>query len=259
MLEMLEICFLECYNKSVEGRGHFYLPANSRYLWNVRAPRQGKWQTIGNGFLLGCNMKRCSRCNEVKDFSEFYKSKREKDGLNFWCKECMHVHRYGNTPRLYRASNPGKGYNPKYYKGYDPEHYRKHSQKRLEYNKKWQRENREHFLERNRQYQQSHRAEIKETTKKWQKANPEKLKQYWRNRAAREKGATGTVTAEELQKLKEKYNFTCLCCKRKEPEIELTHDHVKPLVIGGENTIENSQPLCRSCNSKKGKKWIDYR
>lgn len=56
-----------------------------------------------------------------------------------------------------------------------------------------------------------------------------------------------------------KYNYTCLCCNKKEPEILLTIDHVIPVSLGGMNIIENAQPLCHSCNSRKKAKVMDYR
>jgi len=58
---------------------------------------------------------------------------------------------------------------------------------------------------------------------------------------------------EEWKELKKKYNYTCLMCGKKEPEIKLSIDHIIPVSEGGTNWIENIQPLCRSCNSKKGK------
>ena len=36
----------------------------------------------------GVKQKRCSRCKKWKDESEFHKSRREKNGLAVWCKEC---------------------------------------------------------------------------------------------------------------------------------------------------------------------------
>lgn len=40
---------------------------------------------------------------------------------------------------------------------------------------------------------------------------------------------------------------------------EMTARHVIPLAKGGENTVENMQPLCRNCNSAKGVDNADYR
>lgn len=40
---------------------------------------------------------------------------------------------------------------------------------------------------------------------------------------------------------------------------DLTLDHIQPIHYGGENKIGNLQTLCRSCNSKKGTKFFDYR
>ena len=33
-------------------------------------------------------MKKCSKCKEVKPFSEFYRSKKSPDGLQYYCKVC---------------------------------------------------------------------------------------------------------------------------------------------------------------------------
>jgi len=70
--------------------------------------------------------------------------------------------------------------------------------------------------------------------------------------------ATGNHTFGEWENLKAQYNWTCPSCGKSEPEIKLTEDHIIPLTKGGSDNIENIQPLCRSCNSKKYNKIIKY-
>lgn len=62
----------------------------------------------------------------------------------------------------------------------------------------------------------------------------------------------------EWETLKAQYNWTCPACKKPEPSIKLTRDHIVPLLIGGSDNIQNIQPLCSQCNSKKHTQTIRY-
>jgi 5-methylcytosine-specific restriction endonuclease McrA len=97
------------------------------------------------------------------------------------------------------------------------------------------------------------------TTANGRARTPDKRAEKDNKRRAFKMGQDNTFTAQEWAELKRHYNYTCLRCGRREPEIKLTADHVVPISKGGWRTINNIQPLCRSCNSAKYDDIIDYR
>mgnify|MGYP001585303707 CR=1 FL=1 len=80
-------------------------------------------------------------------------------------------------------------------------------------------------------------------------------KNLWHHRR---RSAQGSHTFGEWETLKAQYNWICPACKRKEPEIKLSIDHIIPLSKGGSDNIENIQPLCRNCNCQKWTRVVKY-
>lgn len=123
-----------------------------------------------------------------------------------------------------------------------------------------------------RKYAETHRERINQLNREWVLRNRQKRKESQRtyrennrdqiiaqHEARRAQLSAGYLTGREWQQIKERYNYACLCCGRKEPEIDLHIDHVIPLALGGKHEAAKIQPLCRSCNCSKNKKIIDYR
>lgn len=102
----------------------------------------------------------------------------------------------------------------------------------------------------------SHVEEHRLRVKNWRVQNPEKANQKDRRQRAGRRQAKGFFTDMEWLSLCAQCNYKCLCCGL---EKELEKDHVIPLSKGGRDTIDNIQPLCKSCNCKKGTKSTDYR
>lgn len=90
--------------------------------------------------------------------------------------------------------------------------------------------------------------------KEYKKNHKDQVANHKRLRRARKYDAGGSHTGYEWETLKAQYNWTCRMCLKTEPDIKLTEDHIIAISKGGSDNIENIQPLCRSCNAKKGTK-----
>lgn len=100
--------------------------------------------------------KQCSKCNVVKDVSEFNSEKRNRDGLSGVCKACRKPYY-----KKYQEANKEKA-----------KRYREANKKRLaDYNKKYQEVNKEKL----KQYREVNKEKIKEVSRIYREKNREKL------------------------------------------------------------------------------------
>lgn len=203
----------------------------------------------------------CSKCGRSEPEVSFYyraNGKRRKE-----CKLCRqagnkkwqdaHTEEVIEYQREYRADPEHKEEKRERYQ----KRYQANREEILAKNAAWKEANREYRLLQERKRYQKNSERIKANSKRWQQENP--LRKRYYNHCRRQLLKNGSWTPEEWELIKAMYENTCLCCGRKEPEISLEFDHIIPLSIGGPNTIENCQPLCKSCNSSKSDRIIDYR
>lgn len=118
----------------------------------------------------------------------------------------------------------------------------------------------------NASYRERNRELLAERQRKWRAENPEAYQAIHSRWKAGNKSAVNAAThrrrnqiaesehhwtAAEWEALKARCSYSCLMCHRSEPAIKLTVDHIRPVALGGSNSIRNIQPLCKSCNSRK--------
>ena len=185
-------------------------------------------------------MKTCNNCKNSypATLEFFYGDSRVASGLRAVCKSChksiseatKDKDRAKERLKEWRRENPDKvraqqaRSNKKMSEsGYHADHYRKNSRRINDRRNRW----------------------LKETGK---------MDQYNHKRRSLLKEE---VTPDEWNLILERYGSHCLvpgCINE-----DVTVDHVIPLSLGGRNHISNLQPLCKSHNSSKGAKVIDYR
>ena len=192
---------------------------------------------------------------------KYHKGWRKKNPTNI--KSYYENHYLKNRSKILALSKKRRLDNPQYFK-----EYRRLNKKRInESRKKWIIENvdkvrgykrkyakilsKEYLNEKSKRWATKNPDKVRLRTKLYRKANPEKIRVNNRNRRALKKNAKGSFTESEWENRKKEYDYKCAICK----EVKfLTTDHIIPLSKKGTNYISNIQPLCQSCNSRKGNK-----
>lgn len=191
------------------------------------------WRQELNAILYLDNQKQCATCEQIKSTDDFDLDTRAIGGYSSQCKKCR-------SPIINRWQ-------------------KSNYQNVLMASRKWKKNNREHVQAYSSRYHQDHKEERNAYLRGWYRRNPGMYKIYRQQRDARERGAAGSFTPEQLQARIDFYGGRCYLCGCNWyllPKEDQTIDHVIPLIQGGSQWPANLRPACRSCNSSKGRSNI---
>lgn len=199
----------------------------------------------------------CSLCKQKKDFSAFHKSKKEKDGYYYWCKECRKIkiteYRPREIDRIYKYQKEYREKNKSIILAKKKEYYKKNRTEKLAKRKEYYRTNPEKVALCNKNSAIKHIVRVKETLRKYREANKERISLYHTQRRA-----GGAYTYQEIQDLKIYQQNKCFYCEINfdKKDKKYTIDHIIPIKNKGSNNIDNIVLACKSCNCSKQEKEV---
>ena len=196
-------------------------------------------------------MKTCSKCDEAKALTEFYKSKKGRDGLRGACKSCHKA-----SKKAYREANLEKvKAREKAYREANPEKikarskaYREANPERDKARKKAYREaNPEKIKTYKKAYREANLEKVKAREKAWRQTPTARLIDYKKN--AERRNTPFLLTEEEFKSF---WQQPCSYCGAEIETIGL--DRVDN---DGPYHIDNVVSCCGPCNSSKHTKTLE--
>lgn len=136
-------------------------------------------------------------------------------------------------------------------------YFHKNKEQIYAYQKKWNSENKKKCLGYYAKWKNNNPEAYKEIKRRWREENSDAVRTYCVNRR-RMLQASGKISKDIAKRLMVLQKSKCVCCgTRIDKEYHL--DHNMPIALGGSNTDDNIQLLCKSCNLKKHAKHpVDY-
>lgn len=205
--------------------------------------------------------KKCTSCKKylpsTLDF--FYVSKYYKDGLTYYCKECLKSQARAYEQRKTQEERSA------YYKT----RYQNNKHTILERQKQYNKNNLEKVRAMKRRYYPTHREEIKEyqreyyikntdhiknRVRNWKQNNKQQVRSINANRRALKKRSGGTFNDKDIALQFSAQGKICWWCDSP-IELETCHiEHRVPISRGGTNWPDNIVLSCIRCNLSKGPK-----
>lgn len=190
----------------------------------------------------------CTKCKCWRPVAGFRLRAQMLDGYDSICRECLNEY-----SRRWRAQNKER------VAQLNREYYEANREERKAYHRRYHHEHKDYFRRKIIEFRGKNASYHRDYVRNWGRRNPDKIKAHDHARRAAKQRSNGAFTSAEWLALKQRYDYHCLRCGKREPEIKLSVDHVIPLSKGGANTIDNIQPLCKACNTAKHIATTDYR
>lgn len=175
--------------------------------------------------------KTCSRCKQTKSIEQFRKNHKNPDGLTYPCRDCLN-HAY----KEYRQRKPRVFTEDMRLKNNLRNASAEGKEKRRAYSAA---------------YYQANKSKHNELRRRYLAKCPGLNAAYVNAYRIKKKGNSSfKVTINDLKKLRSQ---KCLYCPIQPAG---TVDHLIPVSRGGNHSIGNLVPACRSCNSRKGGRFL---
>ncbi len=206
-------------------------------------------------------VKKCTKCNKVKQLGGFAKNARNKtDGRQPKCKDCNREYYLVNQERVKARVKKD------YFDNHDSKLERRRElserpearKKKYQQDKAYRTNNKEAIHKRHKEWVELNRQRIRDYWKSWyhknltHARNMSRVHEHRRRDWAKING-NNTLTLVQIEGLLERHPF-CEYCKKS--EVKLTIDHIIPLSRAGQNCIDNVTIACESCNLSKGAKLL---
>ena len=205
--------------------------------------------------------KRCLKCDKELLLSAFSKKRRNKDGLEYWCRNCINTSR-----KIHRAKHGAE------IRARDREYYKTHKiakaaaakkyraankDKRSASWKKWYATNRDRSLVYWKKWRDANKGKSVAYGRKYRRKYPEKHRERVHRRQAAKLG-NGYEKFLDIE-IFERDCWVCqICGKHVDEMLKFPHrrsaslDHIVPVVDGGGHTRINVRLAHLGCNSAKG-------
>jgi len=220
----------------------------------------------------------CSDCNQEFPLDqEHFRRYLDKSGKFYFQRICIHCRRTvererekrkGTAPersRKYRQSHPdqvkaGKkdweARNPDKVQAQKKRSHLRCKEKNNQRSMNWHYANLDYVRAQRSNHYQEHRDEIIARVIQYQRDNPEQFRSVQHRRRAREIGAEGSFTGQDIINLYNEQNGRCGYCGITLYD-EFDIEHMNPIARGGSNWPENLILACSPCNASKHAKTHD--